>query len=424
MSGIFDLIPDHVQTQVQDLAPYLAGISLVLTGLFMNPLNVPLPLFFQVHDRKKLRNRSKAYDPPSSLKSKKFLVLVNPNAGAGMGKLTYDEVIKPMLEKAKQSHDVVFTTGPGHASQVCREVAANPALESYDCIISASGDGMLHECLNGLLSNVSASSKGHNTRTAKRQLPPLAVVPVGSGNGVADSLYGRRCGPHVALEKIIAGKPSDIDVMAMTYVGKPELGLIYDLHFFCWAVFSDHDFLTENTLRWLGPMLKMVLAPAIVILRMTWYGGVLDFAPVEVAKDLKKHYKDPKSWPESPDDKTMRRVDDSFWCMAAGNLKEAGGDLSATPYVKQDEGAVDILMVTKSRGWVSRFRGLMVFLQAENGEHTEFDDIQIVKCNKFRLKPGKSRYRGSPGHLQLSGQEQENGEVEVEVRTGLARVMK
>ncbi|GMI09545.1 hypothetical protein TrVE_jg10402 [Triparma verrucosa] len=404
---------DFIQDHAGILGPAALIVALILTGLFINPLNVPLPSFFQVHDRKKLRNKSKAYNPPKSLKYKNFLVLVNPNAGAGMGKLTYTEVIKPMLDKAKMGHEVVFTEGPGHASQVCREVAEG-SRGPCDCVISASGDGMLHECLNGLLANVGADDK----------LPPLAVVPVGSGNGVADSLYGRKCGPHVALEKIISGKPSDVDVMAMTYPNKPELGVIYDLHFFCWAVFSDHDFLTENTLRWIGPMLKMVLAPAIVIARMTWYSGVLDFAPVEVDKDLKKHYKDPKSWPESPDDKTMRRCDDWFWCMAAGNLKEAGGDLAATPHVRQDEGAVDILMVTKSRGWVSRFRGLMIFLQAENGEHTDFDDVQIVKCNGFRLKPGRSRFRNSPGHFQLSGQEQENGEVVVEVRSGMMRVMK
>ena len=226
-----------IQDHAGVLGPAALVVALILTGLFINPLNVPLPSFFQVHDRKKLRNKSKAYNPPKSLKYKNFLVLVNPNAGAGMGKLTYTEVIKPMLDKAKMGHEVVFTEGPGHASQVCREVTEG-FRGPYDCVISASGDGMLHECLNGLLANVSA------------ELPPLAVVPVGSGNGVADSLYGRKCGPHVALEKIISGKPSDVDVMAMTYPNKPELGVIYDLHFFCWAVFSDHRLLTPHRSAW------------------------------------------------------------------------------------------------------------------------------------------------------------------------------
>jgi sphingosine kinase len=276
----------------------LSGLALVLTLLFLNPLNVPLPAFFDIHEKKKLRKKTNLYRPPMMKNHDKFLVLVNPNAGAGMGLLTFNEVVKPMLDAAHIKHDVVFTTGQGHAHNVCKEVGEG-SRGFYDCVISCSGDGMLHECLNGLISGgeSKASTKSpskYNTRTVKRSLPPLAVVPVGSGNGVADSLYGRRCGPHAALEKIISGKPRDIDVMCMTYVGKPELGTIYDLHFFCWAVFSDHDHLTETTLRWMGPMIKMVLAPAIVLLRCTWYSGVLDFAPVETPKDLKKSYVNPK----------------------------------------------------------------------------------------------------------------------------------
>ena len=89
----------------------------------------------------------------------RFLILVNPNAGAGMGKLTYEEVIRPMLEKAKIKHDVIVTKYLGHSGQVCAEIASLSKKEStsHDVIISASGDGMLHECLNGLLSSMSKS---------------------------------------------------------------------------------------------------------------------------------------------------------------------------------------------------------------------------------------------------------------------------
>jgi diacylglycerol kinase family enzyme len=407
-------------------------VGLTLTGLFLNPLHVPLPAFFDVHQRKAFRRQTEKYDPPSH-KGKHFVVLVNPNAGAGQGLLIYEEIVKPMLEKAKVSHDIIFTVGSGHAQKSCAMIAAGKVrVESgtgklldktvrtitikkkIDCVISCSGDGMLHECLNGLLQATGSCGV------------PLAVVPVGSGNGVSDSLYGRKCGPHKALEKIINGEAAPIDVMAMSYEGSDDV--TYDLHFFSWAVFADHDYLTESSLRFLGPVVKMILAPIIVIFRMTHYQGVVDFVPVQPPKDLLKSgsYVDPKIFPASPT-KGMRRIEDGFWCFGAGNLAEAGGDLAATPNIANDEGAVDILLVTKSKGNVNSFKGLGIFLAAETGEHVKRDDVMVLKTNKFHLTPGKSKYRGSRGHIQLSGQEmplpREGERVTVEVFRGRVTVM-
>jgi sphingosine kinase len=221
--------------------PFLTALFFLLLGLFLNPLGIPLPAFFDVHQRKGLRKATRAYAPPESLPTRHYVVLVNPNAGAGQGRIIYEEVILPMLEKAGQTHDVVWTVGPGHATEVCAAVAAGRlrgvrsgtgkirstatttvTLAPPDCVISASGDGMLHECLNGLL----APAAGRATRASSPARSgagcpvPLAVVPVGSGNGVSDSLYGRGCGPHAALAKIIAGKPKPADVMAVRYDGE------------------------------------------------------------------------------------------------------------------------------------------------------------------------------------------------------------
>ena len=43
----------------------------------------------------------------------------------------------------------------------------------------------------------------------------------------------------------------------------------YDLHYFCWGVFAEHDHLTEGPLRSLGPALKHALALLIVLRRLT-----------------------------------------------------------------------------------------------------------------------------------------------------------
>ena len=173
-----------------------------------------------------------------------FFVVVNPHAGAGDGLIVYEEVVRPMLSSAGATHEVAFTCGPGDAQILCADAAARAESSRPQCIISVGGDGVLHECLNGLLA---AHREGGGV--APRTSLPLAVVPAGSGNGVADSLYGRGATAVEAIAAVLGGSPQPVDVMALRYPGSetPER-LTFDLHFLCWAVFGDHDYLTENAL--------------------------------------------------------------------------------------------------------------------------------------------------------------------------------
>ena len=221
--------------------------------------------------RRKLRLAAAAYEPPASAAGRHFVVLVNPNAGAGEGKYVYEDVIAPMLAKARVSHDVVFTIGPGHARKVAAAVASgntagvvsgsgrmgDPRLRDVvfsskrcECVVSASGDGMLHEVFNGVMEGAAVgppAAKVHNGMEVKRRSPrlsaessgprvplPVSVVPVGSGNGVAASLFGRGHTAVSALAQIIGGKSTPIDVMQLSYEGDDEAVKTYDLHFFCW----------------------------------------------------------------------------------------------------------------------------------------------------------------------------------------------
>jgi hypothetical protein len=165
-------------------------------------------------------------------------------------------------------------------------------------------------------------------------------------------------------------------------------------------VFADHDFLTENTLRFLGPMVKMIVAPIIVLCRRTFYSAVVEFEPAPVPKDLllTGAYADPKVFAKSERDPSMRRIEDSFWCFAVGNLREAGGGLMPVPNVRMCEGAADILMVRRSKtnSWLGRltmWRSAMMFLSMDDGSHTTADDVEIVKCSRLRLEPGVSSVR-------------------------------
>ena len=264
---------------------------------------------------------------------KHVAILVNPNAGGGKGASIYDEIVKPMLTKTGVSHEVHFTKYHGHAKQIVQGMVEHQGrgcvAESgrpVHAIICVSGDGMLHECINGL-------ARGCADEEALAALLPqvaLAIVPAGSGNGVAASLYGRGSDALTVMGRIIDGKPAPLDTMAVRTAASPRAAPLYDVHFCCWACFADHDYLTERPLRWLGPTLKMLLAPAIVILRRRLYRGHVDFEPHADARRGVQGYSDPDALPPSPTDARMRRVQGDFWCLAVANLPEAGGDLSPT----------------------------------------------------------------------------------------------
>lgn len=100
----------------------------------------------------------------------KYKIIVNPISGRGLaGKLIPD--IERKLEEIGLNFDLVSTTQPWHAA----ELAEKAALDGFDVVISASGDGTANEVLNGLMQ---ARKKGA-LNTA------MGIITVGTGNDFA-----------------------------------------------------------------------------------------------------------------------------------------------------------------------------------------------------------------------------------------------
>jgi YegS/Rv2252/BmrU family lipid kinase len=97
----------------------------------------------------------------------RHLIIVNPQAKHGEA-----ERLGPVIETllANVPHDTVWTTAPGHAT----EIAAGAA--RYDVVVASGGDGTVHEVLNGLM------------RIGAAERPALAVLPTGSGNDTCRTL--------------------------------------------------------------------------------------------------------------------------------------------------------------------------------------------------------------------------------------------
>jgi len=98
---------------------------------------------------------------------KKILFIINPISG-GHNKVEIIKSIPKILDKNKFDIFITHTRRSGHAA----EIALKAVAENMDIVVAVGGDGTINEVASQLV----------NTNTA------LAIVPCGSGNGLARDL--------------------------------------------------------------------------------------------------------------------------------------------------------------------------------------------------------------------------------------------
>jgi diacylglycerol kinase (ATP) len=140
---------------------------------------------------------------------KKICFIVNPVSGVGRQKMI-EHLVEEKLDKEKFAHDIVYTEGPKHAITLSREAAAR----GCDTIVAVGGDGSVNEAGRGLIGTNSS----------------LAILPAGSGNGLARHL---RIPMNLvsAMEVINTGNPIAIDTAAINnevFLGMAGVG--FDAH--------------------------------------------------------------------------------------------------------------------------------------------------------------------------------------------------
>lgn len=120
---------------------------------------------------------------------KKALAIINPKSGTGS-----KDNIPALLGQAFATSDIdlyiAYTKRAGHAY----ELASMAATEGYERVIAVGGDGTVNEVARGLL----------NSQTA------LAIIPKGSGNGLARAL-GLPMTSRKAIEIAVKGVIEEID---------------------------------------------------------------------------------------------------------------------------------------------------------------------------------------------------------------------
>lgn len=129
-------------------------------------------------------------------------VVLNPKAGTGVQ--GFSKLLQRHLSPDAVQYELILTKAAGDAERIARDAAA----AGYDMVVAVGGDGTVNEVGRGLL---------HSKATS------MAIVPTGSGNGVAR---------HLGIPISIAGALKRLNNPALKMM---DVGRINGHPFFCTA---------------------------------------------------------------------------------------------------------------------------------------------------------------------------------------------
>jgi len=162
----------------------------------------------------------------------KVAIIIN---GISTKKKTFYQSILPALQR-KFSVEVFETKSSNHAIQLAGEAALN----HFDIVFAAGGDGTLNQVLNGLLSIAGP-------------LPVLGVIPLGSGNDFAALMDVRPEASHL-INLLANQKSRPIDVGKISCLGKEGAQIVRFFINVCSLGMGPATVQRiERLPRWLGP---------------------------------------------------------------------------------------------------------------------------------------------------------------------------
>ncbi|NWW69914.1 CERKL protein, partial [Climacteris rufus] len=149
---------------------------------------------------------------PKSLK-----VFVNPSSHKREAAHVYYEKVAPLFKLADIKTDVTVTEYEGHALSVLKECE----LQAFDGVVCVGGDGSVSEVAHGLLlrAQIDAGKDTEYVSKPVRAPVPLGVIPAGTTNILAHTLYGIKHAVTAALH-IVMGHMQAVDVCTFSTPSK------------------------------------------------------------------------------------------------------------------------------------------------------------------------------------------------------------
>ncbi|KAG2349830.1 hypothetical protein BDR05DRAFT_986223 [Suillus weaverae] len=345
--------------------------------------------------------------------SKNLKVLVNPHGGKGKGSASYVSKVEPILLAAGCTLDVTYTTHSGHAIEIVREMKLG-----YDALVIVSGDGLIHEVLNGI--------NQHEHRDQAFCIP-IAPIPTGSGNGMSLNLLGLQDGLDVcaAALNVLKGQPLKTDLFSFTQGDRRLISFMSQTI----GITADIDIETEQ-LRWMGDTRFIIGYIRAVIARKSCpielsmkvvdqdKSRMVDAlharragespSPSGLPSSLLSNDKKPDSASSSHEEWT--RFERPILWMYAGQGPFVSRALMQFPVSLADDGLIDISIqeITSRKTLLRGMDG------AEEGQTYWINTNRYFKASAYRARPLASK-----GVLVVDGEQVPFEEFQVDVLNGL-----
>ncbi|GAA5824153.1 hypothetical protein JCM3770_001410 [Rhodotorula araucariae] len=388
--------------------------------------------------------------------------VVNPIGGKGKAKAVWTDAIQPVFDAAGCDYTVSYTGAPSSPSNArALGLAHDPS--AFDALVALSGDGIVHELLNGL-----AAQPGRGARALRET--PVVHVPCGSGNALATSLYGPDRVGDVRWAALVAlkGSPLPLDLSSLSQPGQPRM---YTFVTQAFGLMADLDLGTEH-LRFLGDArftlgyIQGALARRAYPCRLDICVRPRDSARGDKAALVRRHNASlSSSTPAARDDegegpqgscapdempplelggaddalpeavRTLERLPrDGELAEAGWHTLELGGEGvffaygGKVPFVSKDvmlfpaadpsDGLLDLVLVAP----MSPLSALTAMDNAATGGPFALPSVTYLKCSAYRLSfPAPAN--GKEGFISVDGEHVPYAPFQVECHRGLARVM-
>ncbi len=272
-------------------------------------------------------------------------LIANPCAGGGKGSRILPRV-EHALQRNRIDYRIFITQHHAHAL----EIAGRLQPGRYDGIVSMGGDGTNFHLLNGLLKRNDAD-----------QLPPLGIIPVGSGNSFALDLGIRSTAG--GLRALVRATTRPVDVCRFSqaddswyFVNLAGFGFVTDVA------------RTAHRLKRFGDF-SYVLG---VFYRML---------------DLRFHHMELEI--------DGRRIEGKNCFVEFCNSRYTGGRMLMAPDAKIDDGQFDVVVV----GPLSRGSLMATFPKIFNGTHGSNPAVRIYRARTARVTTDPTKMLLPDGEL-------------------------
>ncbi|TIB82183.1 hypothetical protein E3Q22_00527 [Wallemia mellicola] len=343
---------------------------------------------------------------------RRLKALVNPVGGTGKAVIYWNETVLPILRSSGCYIDMQILEYKGHAFEIAKKLLLN-----YDAVVCVSGDGIMHEVLNGFM---------YHETPSDALKTPLCPIPAGSGNGISVCVLGEKDGFDLSMAALNAAKGQTIplDLFSIWQERKRTISYLTQAG----GLMASLDVGTEN-LRWMGDTrftvgyLRSLIKNAPCNCEV--YVNVEEDNKHEMIKCLRERkLDDPISVPETdtfppvkykngPEDDWVKISDDICY-IYAGQVPWVSRTFKQFPVALPDDGYIDVAVQLN----VSRRHKLLAMEGAENGAMFFDDSLKYYKAKAYHVNPiNKNQY------LAVDGEQLPPSPFTVEVLPSMGRLI-